>query len=138
MLTRSGRLSPLNTVLKHRPTISKRFKATIIDLELDQRYGHGPGEPYNTMEYKFGMPTPPLSPKLGQKSRFPLQLASWGAHMTGLTSYPDITMEQDLQRLKYHLDQLPTSLLKHVHLQRVRRQNPNLFFAALADDISGL
>jgi hypothetical protein len=56
----------------------------------------------------------------------------------GLTSYPDITMDQDLMRLKYHLGQLPTSLLKHVHLQRVRRQNPNLFFAALADDISGL
>jgi malate dehydrogenase (oxaloacetate-decarboxylating)(NADP+) len=52
--------------------------------------------------------------------------------------YPNITIEQDLLRLKHHLALLPTNLLKHVHLQRVRRQNPNLFFAALADDISGL
>lgn len=55
------------TTLQHRPALSKRFKATISDLNIDQRYGHGPGEPYK-MEYKYGMPTPPLSPKLGQKS----------------------------------------------------------------------
>jgi hypothetical protein len=72
MLTRCARSSPLRTLIPHR-AVSKRFKATISDLELDQRYGHGPGEPYNKMEYKFGMPTPPLSPKLGQKSMSPLQ-----------------------------------------------------------------
>jgi hypothetical protein len=71
MLARS---SNFRTVLQHRhilPRLSKRFKATISDLEIDQRYGHGPGEPYSKMEYKFGMPTPPLSPKLGQKSESP-------------------------------------------------------------------
>lgn len=70
MLTRSARLSSLRISIQHRP-ISKRCKATISDLGIDQRHGHGPGEPYNTMEYKFGMPTPPLSPKLGQKSTSP-------------------------------------------------------------------
>lgn len=59
------------------------------------------------------------------------------SHRIG-TGYPHITMEQDLLRLKHHLGTLPTPLLKHVHLQRVRRQNPNLFFAALADDIDKL
>jgi len=68
MLPRSARLRTLRTLIQNK-AISKRFKATISDLELDQRYGHGPGEPYNKMEYKFGMPTPPLSPKLGQKSK---------------------------------------------------------------------
>jgi hypothetical protein len=57
----------LRTIVQYRPALSKRFKATISDIEIDQRHGHGLGEPYK-MEYKFGMPTPPLSPKLGQKS----------------------------------------------------------------------
>jgi len=63
----------IRTVLHNRqiPALARRFKATISDIDIDQRQGHGPGEPYNKMEYKFGMPTPPLSPKLGQKSESP-------------------------------------------------------------------
>lgn len=98
-----------------------------------------------SVAYEHGMPTPPLSRKpseLGQS--FHLRSSSSFAYVdTGTdvktgSSYPEITPEQDLLRLTHHLSQLPTPLLKHVHLQRVRRQNPNLFFAALANDINKL
>jgi malate dehydrogenase (oxaloacetate-decarboxylating)(NADP+) len=52
--------------------------------------------------------------------------------------HPSPTPEQNLLRLRNHLDTLPTPLLKHVHLSKVRREDPNLFFAAMKDDLPGL
>jgi hypothetical protein len=134
------RITPRNlfsssTNLKLPLGLQARFKATISDIEIDQRGYRDIGK----MEYKYGMPTPPLSRQPSQKSKS--VSGSWAIELTRsdlTTTYPQITPDQDLLRLKYHLDQLPTTLLKHVHLQRVRRQNPNLFFAALADDINAL
>nr|ODN92478.1 malate dehydrogenase (oxaloacetate-decarboxylating)(NADP+) [Cryptococcus depauperatus CBS 7841] len=52
--------------------------------------------------------------------------------------HPVITSEQNLLRLKAHLRNLPTPLLKHVHLSKVRREDPNLYFSALRDDLINL
>ncbi len=53
-------------------------------------------------------------------------------------THPLTTPEQDLMRLKHILSNLPTTLLKHTHLSKVRREDPNLFFRAMRDDLVGL
>lgn len=55
-----------------------------------------------------------------------------------VSGIPQPSPAQDLARLQYHLASLPTPLLKHVHLSKIRRENPRLFFKALAADIVGL
>lgn len=52
--------------------------------------------------------------------------------------YPIASPAQDLARLKNHLNTLTTPLLKHMHLSRIRRSDPNLFFAALKDDLDAM
>ncbi|KAK4685206.1 malate dehydrogenase (oxaloacetate-decarboxylating)(NADP+), partial [Tremellales sp. Uapishka_1] len=53
-------------------------------------------------------------------------------------AHPLLSPRQNLQRLKLQLSLLPTDLLRHVHLSRVRRDDPGLFFAAMRDDLTGL
>ncbi|OCF75376.1 malate dehydrogenase (oxaloacetate-decarboxylating)(NADP+) [Kwoniella mangroviensis CBS 8886] len=52
--------------------------------------------------------------------------------------HPLISPEQNLLRLKAHLQNLPTDLLKHVHLSKIRREDPSLYFSAIRDDLTGL
>ncbi|WVW85002.1 hypothetical protein I302_107038 [Kwoniella bestiolae CBS 10118] len=52
--------------------------------------------------------------------------------------HPLIAPEQNLLRLKAHLQNLPTDLLKHVHLSKIRREDPSLYFSAIRDDLIGL
>ncbi|WVQ84362.1 hypothetical protein IAT38_006514 [Cryptococcus sp. DSM 104549] len=54
------------------------------------------------------------------------------------TPHPNITHAQNLLRLKAHLQNLPTPLLKHVHLSKVRREDPDLFFAIMRDELTDL
>lgn len=51
---------------------------------------------------------------------------------------PAITPAQNLLRLKAHLQNLPTPLLKHVHLSKIRREDPNLFFSVMRDELTDL
>ncbi|KIR70495.1 malate dehydrogenase (oxaloacetate-decarboxylating)(NADP+) [Cryptococcus deuterogattii CA1014] len=51
---------------------------------------------------------------------------------------PAITPEQNLLRLKAHLQNLPTPLLKHIHLSKIRREDPNLFFSVMRDELTNL
>ncbi|WWD18737.1 hypothetical protein CI109_103191 [Kwoniella shandongensis] len=74
--------------------------------------------------------TPPLTPTATGKQASPRRSPS--------PSHPNITPAQNLLRLKSTLQNLPTDLLKHSHLARVRREDPNLFFSALKDDLIGL
>ena len=53
-------------------------------------------------------------------------------------SHPSIDKNQNLLRLQNHLLNLPNDLLKHVHLARVRQEDPRLFFSALEADLNGL
>ncbi|BEI85635.1 hypothetical protein CcaverHIS002_0510360 [Cutaneotrichosporon cavernicola] len=75
-------------------------------------------------------PTPPLTPKSNS-----LQLP-FGAGLG--RSRPNIHREQSLLRLQHQLDQQPTSLMKHSLLSRIRREDPELFFAALQADLVNL
>ena len=139
-----------------KPGVERRYKASLVDVEIDHPR-HSFPQGYNsassscsssnttkakdkmTVDYNtLGMPTPPLSPKPGKKRKLVIVMYGSASSLAPEVSYPNITLDQDLLRLKHHLAQLPTTLLKHVHLQRVRRQQPNLFFAALADDINKL
>jgi hypothetical protein len=52
--------------------------------------------------------------------------------------YPRCDADQDLLRLKHQLRNLPSNLLKHTHLSKIRQQDPRLFFSALRDDLTGL
>ncbi|KAK8858846.1 hypothetical protein IAR55_003076 [Kwoniella newhampshirensis] len=72
--------------------------------------------------------TPPLTPTGtgNQLSRSPSP------------SRPQTSPAQNLLRLQTILQNLPTDLLKHTHLSRVRREDPNLFFSALNDNLIGL
>jgi malate dehydrogenase (oxaloacetate-decarboxylating)(NADP+) len=75
-------------------------------------------------------PTPPLTPKSNS-----LLLPLGG----GLgRSRPNIHREQSLLRLQHQLDQQPTPLMKHSLLARTRREDPELFFAALQADLVNL
>lgn len=49
--------------------------------------------------------------------------------------FPAISSAQNLLRLKSTLEGLPTPLLKHVHLSKIRREDPDLYFACLQDDL---
>ena len=55
-----------------------------------------------------------------------------------LARHPSVNHEQNLLRLKNHLLNLPNDLLKHVHLSKIRREDPRLFFSALKADLNGL
>ncbi|WVR06598.1 hypothetical protein IAU60_003630 [Kwoniella sp. DSM 27419] len=76
----------------------------------------------------FAALTPPLTP--GENESKTLSRPS--------SPHPNITPSQNLLRLKAHLQNLPTDLLKHVHLARVRQEDPELFFSAIRDDLTGL
>jgi malate dehydrogenase (oxaloacetate-decarboxylating)(NADP+) len=54
------------------------------------------------------------------------------------SSTPQPTGEQNLLRLQKHLAALPTSLLKHMHLSKTRREDPRLFFQAMNADLVNL
>ncbi|OCF40293.1 malate dehydrogenase (oxaloacetate-decarboxylating)(NADP+) [Kwoniella heveanensis CBS 569] len=77
-----------------------------------------------------GTLTPPLTPN-GNESKTVSFSRSPSPH-------PAITPSQNLLRLKAHLQNLPTDLLKHVHLARIRQEDPELFFSAIRDDLIGL
>lgn len=49
-----------------------------------------------------------------------------------------MSREQSLLRLQSQLDNMPTPLLKHGLLSRVRREDPELFFSAIGADLVNL
>lgn len=49
-----------------------------------------------------------------------------------------MSREQSLLRLQSQLEQMPTALLKHGLLSRVRREDPELFFSAIQADLVNL
>ncbi|EIW67540.1 hypothetical protein TREMEDRAFT_45110 [Tremella mesenterica DSM 1558] len=72
-----------------------------------------------------GVPTPPETPFEGKVVK-PVHYST----------YPSPLPAQQLARLKAHLNSLENPLLKHMHLSRIRRSDPDLFFAALKDDLN--
>lgn len=51
---------------------------------------------------------------------------------------PRLTRDQSLLRLQQQLKDMPTPLLKHGLLSRVRREDPELFFSAIQGDLVNL
>jgi malate dehydrogenase (oxaloacetate-decarboxylating)(NADP+) len=49
-----------------------------------------------------------------------------------------VDSKKDLLRLQAQLKALPSDLMRHTQLSRVRREDPRLFFAALREDLIGL
>ncbi|TYJ58383.1 hypothetical protein B9479_000929 [Cryptococcus floricola] len=49
--------------------------------------------------------------------------------------HPATSPEQNLLRLKAHLQNLPTPLLKNIHLAKIRRSDPNAFFSLMRDEL---
>ncbi|OCF56806.1 malate dehydrogenase (oxaloacetate-decarboxylating)(NADP+) [Kwoniella mangroviensis CBS 10435] len=75
-----------------------------------------------------GTLTPPLTPNENDAKSI----------LRSSSPHPLISPEQNLLRLKAHLQNLPTDLLKHVHLSKIRREDPSLYFSAIRDDLTGL
>ncbi|WWC71047.1 uncharacterized protein I206_105000 [Kwoniella pini CBS 10737] len=75
-----------------------------------------------------GTLTPPLTPNVNESKEI----------SRSTSPHPNITSDQNLLRLKAHLQNLPTDLLKHVHLSKIRREDPALYFSAIRDDLTGL
>jgi hypothetical protein len=103
----------------------------------------------NALNPVAAMFTPPITPK---ESRSREQSREWGIvikfhpHLLTLVattsvpscSVPQPSAAQNLLRLQNHLAALPTSLLKHMHLSKTRREDPRLFFQAMAADLVNL
>ena len=136
----------LLTLPRASPFIVRSF-ASLSEPHLDPENRYTMSALLNALNPVKAMMTPPYTPKEDRSREASRELTSSflldpaeiiATRKVNSKTIPQPSAEQNLLRLQNHMSTLPTPLLKHMHLSKVRREDPRLFFQAMAADLTNL